>query len=395
MSTPSLAQLGAELQSALEELQIVQSVSFGPGLESIASSKYSLTYRSAALESEENAKSNWFQKILKFFRTLMQRIKTWFANRKAAGEKNDIAKRVEDYKKAVASFRENAKTGDVETDTILRANRENSRFTELAKAADAAVDALLQDDKAFQGFGLSTSSLNLYVGLQKNENVSSRILEKMTRAGQELDAALEFFIRATDEATQGRTQARISIGSMLENIEKCSDDIGSAKEHIEVLQGANYAPKNAEEMLKAMMNFKFFNKLVDIPFVKDAGEITRQILDGSEETMKWLENVSNQNTHHSGNSLNDKIYAIGAETINQLAMTPAKLMTLVSKLEALENQCVPADPTTLFGHLGTALKKAAAEKVETKTPQERQFLNEYLKNTVDNKITTHFVNSGL
>ncbi len=390
----TLSILGNELEQALEELHSVQSVGFGPALEEYTNSKFSLTYRSAALEAEGEAKENWFNKLVAFFKKLFERIKAWFVRRKAAGVNQDIEKRVNAYKEAVTTFRENDKVDDKELDAVLNSADDKSVFIALKKQADQVVNELLKDEKFFQEANFPTTSVNLYNSLCKDKSKAKEVLATMVVAAQHLDSALDFFKKATTEVRQGRQQGRITIGLLLEHMEKCTTALNSVDETLTAMQSEENAPKNCDDVLNAMLNIAFFTQFVSTPMLKESRKISDELMKASEETMSWFENVSNQGTRNSGNELNDKIYDVGAQSVHNLAMSPAKFMMLVNKLETMESRCVPGDPTGLLRSVGQALSKAAADAVTGKTPQEKQFAKEYISQIVHNKITTYIKMSG-
>lgn len=391
----TLTQLGDDLQSALEELQVAQKLALMPAMESNGGSSNSNAYRAAALEAEGEAKQNWLQRILAFFRRLYERVKTWFSNRMAANRDKDAGKKVEAYKQAVNKYRQDAKTAGKEAETILQANMDNPRFKQIADLADRTLDAAIKDPQVFASLKFNATSYALYYSLYKDKSKAQQALVMMTKIGQQLDAACEFFARAVDEARQGRGQVRTTVASLVENMQKANNGLEDAREFLEGMMGSVQAPKTVEELLQSVLNFSFFNKLTDVPFIKDAGDSVKEMLEGSEDMMTWFENISNQGTRDSGNALNDRIYDVGAETLNTLALSPAKLIQLVTKIEKLVDSCTPNFSTHLFDSLQAGIRSGIIGKIPTNTPQERTFLNEYLSNTIANKFTTYFVNSGL
>ena len=389
----TLSILGQELEQALEELQTVQAVSFNPGLESFSASKYSLTYHSAALEAQDDAKKNWFTKLVAFFKRLFERIQAWFKKRKAAGQQQDIEKRVSAYKDAVSTYRENDKVNDKELDAVLNAADDKSVFEALKKQADAAVQALLKDQEFFKKAGGVPASVNLYHSFYQDKDKAKELLALMVTAVQHLDKALTFFQKALEEVRRGRDQGHISIDSLLESLQKCSDVIDQVDAQITALQEDGKAPQHCEDVFNAMLNVSFFSQLASTPLLKESKKLSDELMKASEGTLTWFENIS-QGTWNSGNELNDKIYAIGAQSIHNFAMSPAKFMMLISKLEALELRCVPGDPTALLRNLEQRMVQEAVGKVSGKTPQENTFIKEYIAQTVHNKVTTYIKMSG-
>lgn len=391
----TLTQLGDELHTAMEELQVAQRLAYMPALESVAGATISTAYRSAALEAEGEAKQSWFQRILAFFRRMYERVKGWMNDRKAKAQDKDKASKAQLYKEAVQKYRQDATSAAKEAETILNANMDNQRFKHIAELSNRGVDIAMKDASLFADIKLNTAGYNLYYGLYKDKSKAQEILTLMTKIGQYLDLACEFFAKGVEEARQARGQVRITVASLMENLQKAGEHLEQVNGLVEALQSTANAPKTVEDLMHAVLNFSFFNKLVDVPFIKDAHASVSEMLDGTEEMMDWFENVSNQNTRNSGNDLNDRVYDVGAQTLNTLALSPAKIISLVSKIEAVENRCSPNFNTGMFDSLQAAIVKGIITKIPAATPQEEAFRKEYLTNIIANKFTTYFVNSGL